>query len=93
MTFTLIITMRGHPYEAQKQNSLFTCSAYYHEQDWQPYPVDPYSAMIYVMAIQGVDIFFYAIWRNIVFWLLVGTFGAVSRAVPPVETVHGILRT
>ena len=32
-------------------NIIFPCSAD-HEQDWQPYPVDPYSAIIiYVMAI------------------------------------------
>ena len=29
----------------------FSCSAD-HEQDWQPYPVDPYSAMIYVNTTQ-----------------------------------------
>ena len=23
-----------------------------HEQDWQPYPVDPYSTLYYVMTIQ-----------------------------------------
>ena len=31
-------------------NVHFPCSAD-HEQDWQPYPVDPYSAIIYVMTI------------------------------------------
>ena len=31
-------------------NINFPCSAD-HEQDWQPYPVDPYSAIIYVMTI------------------------------------------
>ena len=31
----------------------FTCSAD-HEQDWQPYPVDPYSA-ISVMTIHTID--------------------------------------
>ena len=28
----------------QQQNTHFPCSAY-HEQNWQPYPVDPYSAI------------------------------------------------
>ena len=31
-------------------NINFPCSAY-HEQDWQPYPVDPYSCYMYVMTI------------------------------------------
>ena len=31
-------------------NVHFPCSAD-HEQDWQPYPVDPYSAISYVMTI------------------------------------------
>ena len=31
-------------------NVHFPCSAD-HEQDWQPYPVDPYSAILYVMTI------------------------------------------
>ena len=25
-----------------------------HEQDWQPYPVDPYSAVLYVMTIYAL---------------------------------------
>ena len=32
-------------------NIYFPCSAD-HKQDWQPYPVDPYSASLYVMTIQ-----------------------------------------
>ena len=32
-------------------NIHFPCSAD-HEQDWQPYPVDPYSALDYVMTIE-----------------------------------------
>ena len=31
-------------------NINFPCSVD-HEQDWQPYPVDPYSAIIYVMVL------------------------------------------
>ena len=27
-----------------------------HEQDWQPYPVDPYSCYIYVMTMQTYNI-------------------------------------
>ena len=34
-----------------QKNVHFSCSAD-HEQDWQPYPVDPYSA-IYVMIIHA----------------------------------------
>ena len=33
--------------QAGQGNINFPCSAD-HEQDWQPYPVDPYSAIIYM---------------------------------------------
>ena len=33
-----------------QRNIHFPCSADY-EQDWQPYPVDPYSAIVHVMTI------------------------------------------
>ena len=36
--------VRGHG------NIHFPCSAD-HEQDWQPYAVDPYSAIVYVMMM------------------------------------------
>ena len=41
-------------------NIHFPCSAD-HEQDWRPYPVDPYSAMLYVMTIHTylLGIFFF----------------------------------
>ena len=48
-----------------QENIIFPCSAD-HEQDWQPYPVDPYSA-IYVMTIHTY------ILRYIIFYI-----GAVS---------------
>ena len=34
-------------YERGQGNIHFPCSAN-HEQDWQPYPVDPYSCYVYV---------------------------------------------
>ena len=33
--------------EREQGNGYFPCSAD-HEQDWQPYPVDPYSCYMYV---------------------------------------------
>ena len=32
-------------HEQGQGNVYFPCSADHHEQDWQPYPVDPYSAI------------------------------------------------
>ena len=40
-------------------NTHFPCSADHDDRDWQPYPVDPYSA-IYVMTIHtNINVGFY----------------------------------
>ena len=49
------VTPAGTSIEVQnewEENTHTHCSAD-HEQDWQPYSVDPYSAMIYVMTIHA----------------------------------------
>ena len=46
--------------ERGQENVRFPCSAN-HEQDWQPYPVHPYSATVYVMAIH-IYIYIYQVY-------------------------------
>ena len=44
--------------ERGQGNIHFSCSAD-HEQDWQPYPVDPYSATVYMMIIYSCVTVYY----------------------------------
>ena len=53
--------------ERGQGNICFPCSAD-HEQDWQPYPVDPYSS-IYLMAIHTSVYYIHSVRRNM---LLIG---------------------
>ena len=55
-------------------NIIFPCSAD-HEQDWQPYPVDPYSA-IYVMTIQT---YIHTCTRNRTAIIPAGHFGVIEE--------------
>ena len=53
--------------ERGQGNVHFPCSAD-HEQDWQPYPVDPYSAESQVLDIHALTIYYCHIYFSLFPW-------------------------
>ena len=55
--------------ERGEGNIIFPCSADHDQEDWQPYPLDPYSCYILCVTIRTTALTFF-FYEDYIFWIL-----------------------